>query len=181
MFDKLLRKAFILSRAYTLETRDKQSSNSKKISRIIWMSICKSKAFTVVINLHHYNDVTHYGDVIMTMMASQITSLKIVYSAVYSGADQRKHQSPASLAFLRGIHRWPVNSPRKGPVPRKMFPFDDVIMVSAAMASYITGNKPLLLATHRCPSQRVSNAENFPMLWRHYIKKNGGTNLCDNR
>ena len=47
----------------------------------------------------------------------------------YSGADQIKHQSSASLAFVRGIHRWPVNSPHKGPVMRKMFPFDDVIMV----------------------------------------------------
>ena len=55
-------------------------------------------------------------------------SLNIVYSAVYSGADQRKHQSSASLAFVRGIHRWPVNSPHKWPVTRKMFPFDDVIM-----------------------------------------------------
>ena len=43
-------------------------------------------------------------------------------------ADQRKHQSSASLAFVRGIHRWPVNSPHKGPVTQKMFPFDDVIM-----------------------------------------------------
>ena len=42
--------------------------------------------------------------------------------------DQRKHKSSASLAFLRGIHRWPVNSPHKGPVTRKMFPFDDVII-----------------------------------------------------
>ena len=47
---------------------------------------------------------------------------------VYSGADQRKHQSSTSLAFVRGIHRWPVNSPHKWPVARKMFPFDDVIM-----------------------------------------------------
>ena len=61
-------------------------------------------------------------------MASQITSLAIVYSTVYSGADQRKHQSSASLAFVRGIHRWPVNSPHKWPVTRKMCPFDDVIM-----------------------------------------------------
>ena len=61
-------------------------------------------------------------------MASQITSLTIVYSAVYSDVDQRKHQSSASLAFVRGIHRRPVNSPHKGPVTRKMFPFDDVIM-----------------------------------------------------
>ena len=61
-------------------------------------------------------------------MASQITSLTIVYSTVYSGTDQRKHQSSASLVFVRGIHRWPVNSPHKGPVTRKMFPFYDVIM-----------------------------------------------------
>ena len=47
---------------------------------------------------------------------------------VFSGADQRKHQSSASLAFVRGIHRWPVNSPHKRPVTRKMFSFDDVIM-----------------------------------------------------
>ena len=65
----------------------------------------------------------------MTAMASQITSLTIVDSIVYSGADQSKHQSSVSLAFVRGIHRGPVNSPHKWPVPRKMFPFDDVIMV----------------------------------------------------
>ena len=52
-----------------------------------------------------------YNDVTMSAMASQITSLIIVYSTVYSGADQRKHQSSASLAFVRGILRWPVNSP----------------------------------------------------------------------
>ena len=70
----------------------------------------------------------HYNDVIMSVIASQITSLTIVYSTVYSGADQRKHQSCASLAFVWGIHRGPVNSPYKWPVKRKMFPFDDVIM-----------------------------------------------------
>ena len=70
----------------------------------------------------------HYGDVIMGVIASQITSLMSVYPTVYSDADQRKHQSSASLAFVRGIHRGPVNSPHKWPVTRKMFPFDDVIM-----------------------------------------------------
>ena len=64
----------------------------------------------------------------MGTMASQITSLTIVYSTVYSGADQRKHQSSTSQAFVRGIHRRPVNSPHKWPVTRQMFPFDDVIM-----------------------------------------------------
>ena len=53
----------------------------------------------------------HYDDVIMGVIASQITSLTIVYSTVYSGAYQSKHQSSASLAFVRGIHRGPVNSP----------------------------------------------------------------------
>ena len=70
----------------------------------------------------------HYSDVIMGVMASQITSLMIVYSTVYSDADQRKHQSSGSLAFVWGIHQWSVNSLHKGPVTRKMFPFDDVIM-----------------------------------------------------
>ena len=71
----------------------------------------------------------HYDDVIMTMLASQITSLTVVYSIVYSGVNQRKHQSSASLAFVREIHRGPVNFPHKWPVTRKMFPFDDVIMI----------------------------------------------------
>ena len=70
--------------------------------------------------------ICHYNDVIMKAMASAITSLTSVYLTVYS--DQRKHQSSASLAFVRGIHRSPVNSPHKGPVTRKLFPFDDVIM-----------------------------------------------------
>ena len=64
-----------------------------------------------------------YTDVLMGSMGSQITSLTIVYSAVYSGADQRKQQSSASLAFVS-----PVNYPHKWPVTRKMFPFDVVIM-----------------------------------------------------
>ena len=68
-----------------------------------------------------YLPITHYDDVIMGAMASQIPSLTIVYSAFYSGADQRKHQSSASLV--------PVNSPHKWPITRKMFPFDDVFMI----------------------------------------------------
>ena len=69
----------------------------------------------------------HYNDVIMSAMASQSTGVSIVCLTVCLGADQRKHQSSASLAFVREIHRWPVDSPHRGPVTRKMFPFDDVI------------------------------------------------------
>ena len=78
----------------------------------------------------HHNVFTniHYSDVTMGAIASQIISLTVVYSTVYSGADQRKYRSSVSLAFVRGIYRWPVNPPHKWPVTRKMFPFDDVIM-----------------------------------------------------
>ena len=72
--------------------------------------------------------LVHYSDVIMSAMASQITGVSIVYFTVCSGADQRKHQSSASLAFVRGIHRWPVNSPHKEPVTRKTLSFDYVLM-----------------------------------------------------
>ena len=79
--------------------------------------------------------IMHYNDVIKGAMASQITSLTIVYSTVYSDADQRKHQSSASLALVRGIHLGPVNSPHKWPVTQKMFPFDDLIMDSSQFLS----------------------------------------------
>ena len=64
----------------------------------------------------------------MTAMASEITGVSTACLAVSSGAD-KKHQSSASLASVRGSHKWPVNSPHKGPVTRKMFPFDDLIMI----------------------------------------------------
>ena len=61
----------------------------------------------------------------MSTMVSQMTGVSIVYLTVCSSADRGKHQSSASLAFVQGI-----NSPHKGPVTRKMFPFDDAIMVN---------------------------------------------------
>ena len=93
----------------------------------------------------------------MNAMASQITILTIVYSTVYSVTNQRKYQSSASLAFVQGIHRWPVNSPHKGPLTRKMLPFDDVIMFAiqdgndvvndtfksiSPIAKHLTSSKP---------------------------------------
>ena len=77
----------------------------------------------------------------MGEMAFQIISFVIVYSTDYSGADQRKHQSSVSLAFVWGIHRSPVNSPHKWPVTRKMFPFDDVIIETklSCESSFVIG------------------------------------------
>ena len=101
----------------------------------------------------------HYDDIIMGTIASQITSLTIVYSIVYSGADQSKHQSSASLAFVWGIYQGPVNSPHKWPVTRKMFPFDDVIM-----GCYVQ-RKRLLAPTgcrHRHPAdENIDDAGNL--------------------
>ena len=72
----------------------------------------------------------HYNDIIMSMMASQITSPMIVYSTVYSGANKKNIKAPHYWPFVWGIHWWPVNSPHKWPVKRKFFPFDDVTMQS---------------------------------------------------
>ena len=76
----------------------------------------------------------------MGALASQIISLKIVYSIVYSDTGQRKHQSSALLAFVWGIHRGLVNSPHKGPVTWKMFPFDYVIMFWCIVSRPTTKN-----------------------------------------
>ena len=92
-----------------------------------WLQATSYYQIYVAMAFWGHNQLNHYNDVIMGVMACQITSLTIVCSTVHLSADQRKHQSSASLAFVRGIHRWPVNSPHKRPVMRKMSPFDDVI------------------------------------------------------
>ena len=103
----------ILLNLFTVELKTKQH----------WVRLCLRSEMT-----WYHTGEKHYNDVIMGTMASQITSLTIVYSIVYSGTDQSKHQSSESLAFVRGIYRGPVNFPHKGPVTRKMIPFDDVII-----------------------------------------------------
>ena len=89
--------------------------------------------------IHDWWVSKRYNDVIMSAMASEIPSLTIFTQPFYSGTDERRHQSSASLAFVRGIHHWPVNSPHKGPVTWKIFPSDDVIKA--------TRNQCILLAT----------------------------------
>ena len=66
-------------------------------------------------------NVDRYSGVIMSAMASLITSVTIICSNICSGAEQRKHQNSASLSFVRGIHRWPVVSRTKGQWPGKCF------------------------------------------------------------
>ena len=94
----------------------------------------------------------------MSAMASQITSVPIVYSTVCSGADQRTHQSSASLAFMRGIHRWPVNSPHKEPVTRKMFLFNDVIMLIITTTTSARPPHTIRKTSHPTPYHQLSLA-----------------------
>ena len=79
-------------------------------------------------NETHFVSWIHHSDVIISETASLITGVSIVDSTFCAGADKRKQKSSASPAFVRGIHRWSVNSPHKGPATWKIFPFDDVIM-----------------------------------------------------
>ena len=112
----------------------------------------------------------HYSDVIIGAMASQIPSLAIVFSTVYSGADQRKHQSSASLAFVRGM----VNSTHKWPVTRKMFSFDDVIIdmqFLTPMQEYkcIFLEMPLVFVSTMCINSMTNLID---ILFMHMVAKN---------
>ena len=134
----------------------------------------------------------------MGAIASQIITLTIVYSAVYWGADQRKHQSFASLAFERGIHRWSVNSPHKWPVTRKIFPFDDVIMPhferlhlyrgqmgSVHIGYPRSGYIARCIANHCVKSQQPSHhpcgvSPSVPKIWVSTLKpEHNGRHLAD--
>ena len=157
---------------------------------------CKYWVFVVVgvISMLYQGYLIHYRDVIMGAIASAITSFTIVYS----DADKKTHQISAPLAFVRGIHKWPVT--------RKMFPFDDVIMHWSLSATCkqprcyreITGEliqkgvpcwikwKSIhmaqgkyqcweydsvllkIIGTGEFPAQRASNAENISIWWRHH-------------
>ena len=114
--------------------------------------------YKCAVSLLHHNDVT------MGAIAPQITSLTIIYSTVYSDANQGKHRSSASLTLVWGIHRWPVNSPLKGPVTRKMVPFDDVIMVSDELTDFV-----YLLISAKKEIEREEGAEATSLLQdKHY-------------
>ena len=99
-------------------------------------------------NIYCIPYVKPFVDVIIRAMTSQISRISTVCLAVCSDAHQRKHQNSASLALVRGIRRWLVNSPHKRPIMRKMFPFDDVIMIPygtrCVVSSACIVPKPLL-------------------------------------
>ena len=86
-----------------------------RLEHFEWITTC----FPAVCWSTFVQSALHYADVIIIEMASQITSPTVVYSTVYSDADQRKHQSSASLAFVWGIHRDRWIPRTKGQLRRK--------------------------------------------------------------
>ena len=140
------------------------------ISDVIWHPVngyCKTSPKS------WYLISIHYGDVIMGTIASQITSLAIVYPAIYSDADQRKHQSPASQAFVREIHRRPVHWNENVIILMKSSSLAApkvVKMTTFGAASDETFIK-MMTFSFQCefPAQMASNAENVSIWWRHHV------------
>ena len=108
----------------------------------------------------------------MSTKASQITSLTIFYPVVYSGTDQWIHQSSASLAFVRGIHRWPVNSLHKGPVTQKVFTFEDVIMILTitTLHCHIWCGRSSFLASMAIKERLPPKQSNIPASWGEMLQ-----------
>ena len=96
--------------------------------------------------------VDHYDDVIMGTIASHITSLTSVYSTVYSGADQSKHQSSASLAFVWGIHRDRWIPRTKGQLRGKCFHLMTSSCCTNIFQGRLTDTGLIISPTHACPS-----------------------------
>ena len=109
-----------------------------------------------------------YSDIIISVVMSQITGISIVCTTICSDSDQRKHQSSASLAFVRGIHRSAVNSPHKGPVAWKMFPFADVIMDKWLLVFHEEGYQ--LPVPFQCQEMRVNSQIVLCFLWKLFGK-----------
>ena len=88
----------------------------------------------------------HYIDVIITTMGSQVTSLTVVYSTVYPDANQRKHQSSASLAYVWGIHRERWIPRTKGQLRGKCFHLMTLLCVSKIPFNLTRANELMSLS-----------------------------------
>ena len=94
----------------------------------IYNKTMKNRTSTYHGDLPYCSEYLHHSSVIMSMVVAQITGVSIVCSNVYS-ATSKKISKLGIIGLCEGIHRWPVDSAHKGVITRKMFPFDDVILV----------------------------------------------------
>ena len=132
---------------------------NKRYNETMLYSICKSRH-------RHFCTCTrvHHSDVIMSAMTSQSADVSIACSSVCSGADQRKHQSSTSLAFVKWIHRWPVDSPHKGPVKRSMFH-----LVTSSYGVIPLAIFPYMLNAERYQSHSSMISVDSSFLLRQYV------------
>ena len=148
----------------TIKTSETITIKTSEIISIEPSDICLIHSLLwLTIELHGRctTNVLH-SDVIVGAMAAQITSLTIIYSTVYSGVDQRKHQSSASLAFVRWIHQSPVNFPHKWLVTRKMFVFGEISLESHVSKSSWHTYTLTILGNSVCT--RISHEENSSVI-----------------
>ena len=117
----------------------------------------------------------HYGDVTMGAIASQITSLTIVYSNLLFRRRSKKTSKFRVTGLCVGNSPGPVNSPHKGPVPRKMFPFDDVIMLSPVRCQAIIGTIDCLLSIGHLENSITSKQFSFKKIALKMSSANGHT------
>ena len=129
---------FIINYGKTILIRFQTSTtaNTYLIKSIAWYVFILQNGLSVHIMIRFMFSVEHCSDVTWSDRAYQITGIWTVCSVQCSGVHQRKSQIFTSLAFMRGIHRLPVNFRHKRPVMRKMFSFDDVIMKYNEMSVY---------------------------------------------
>ena len=124
----------------------------------------------------------HYGDIIMSAMVSVITGVSNFCSAFCSGAAQRKHYNSASMAFVRGIHRWRWIPFTKGPVTQKMFLFADVIIISTNDGIMLIGslskNRDIWINiqqfSYKKLNKQTSSAKWLPFCIRLNVSRNIG-------
>ena len=114
---------------------------------IIWHAAERVNRNCMTFKINVSTQCYHYNDVIMTTMASQITGLTVVYSTVYSDADQRKHQSSAPLAFVWGIHRDRWIPRKKGQLRGKCFHLMTSSWCQTLMSTLVTYLNILVLIT----------------------------------
>ena len=121
------------SRKFLSTISDALNNFHLKLKTLRWTIIQVSSGLSMALNTTRE---TSHLIIHINISNSQIAAISQVYSTVCSGADQRKHQSSASLAFVRRIYRWLLNSPHRGPVTRKMFPFYDVNMYAIFITNF---------------------------------------------
>ena len=113
----------------------------------------------------------HYSDVTTSLMASQNTSNSTVHSTICLSQHKKKHQRVRYWPFVMGIHRWPVDSPHKGPVMWKVFPLCDIIMCDG-----LSSVRPMSSCTNGISESANAFILNI-IVWKDLFQITAGNNI----